>query len=54
MGRHRIDSLDKNRFASQDNLCEEKYPAVKRCAAHRGPGKKLHHPDIKKNVDVGQ
>jgi len=54
MGRHKIDSLDKNRFASQDNLGEVKYPASKRCAAHRGPGKKIHHPDMKRNVDIGK
>lgn len=54
MGRHRIDSLDKNRFASQDHLREEKNPAIKQCAAHRGPGKKIHHPDMKKNIDLGK
>jgi hypothetical protein len=54
MGRQRIDLLDKKRFASQDNLQEERYPAGKQCAAHRGPGKKFHHPDVKRGASLGK
>ncbi len=54
MGHHKIDSLDKNRFASQDKLREDHSPAGNRCAAHRGPGKKFNHPDLARGTSLGK
>ncbi|MBS0647917.1 MAG: hypothetical protein JSS10_01675 [Verrucomicrobia bacterium] len=54
MSGKRIDLIDKNRFAAQEKLREDKSPSAIRSAAHRGPGKKSHHPDIKRGASLAK
>jgi hypothetical protein len=54
MSGKKIDLVDKNRFAAQEKLREDKSPSAIRSAAHRGPGKKLHHPDVKRGASLAR
>lgn len=54
MSGKKMDTLDKNRFAAQDKLREEHSSSSIKCSAHRGPGKKFNHPDIKRGASLAK
>lgn len=54
MSNRRLDTIDKNRFAAQDRLREDRSSSALRSAAHRAPGKKFNHPDVKRGASLGK